>query len=476
MAASWRDLVSDGGEAVPRHYTPQPTADARRSIGYNSRIARQIGAFMTLAEEHAQRIRANRLLPVDRAWADEIIFPYYAGLNIRNLAHTVVRLLVPQAAAARLAASPLDAALWARYQGVRRVVLFLTDGLGWSLLHELIAQDAATAQIVADLQGEGTLTPITSIAPSTTAAALPAIWTGSGAAGTGLMGTRLLLREFGVLASMLHFRPLAGRFRSEALEDWGLDFETFLTPTTLGELLKTHRVETHLLLEKSLYGSGLSRLMHRGVKHIVPHIGYTDLWLMLRDLLRVTRREKAFVSVYWSGVDSLSHLHGAASEAALDHIRRQLGELRDVLHAERVGDGHTLFMLAADHGHTPVPQQLDLSLHPPIMEGLRCAPGGEERFTYLYLRHARYDAVRAYLDEALAEQVAVLEPSEALAAGLFGPEAPHPEAAARLGDLILAARDGWTIADRPRASTSSASRHGGLSAAEMLVPLLVRPM
>jgi hypothetical protein len=279
-----------------------------------------------------------------------------------------------------------------------------------------------------------------------------------------------------MLVSMLHFRPLVGRHRSEILEDWGLNFDNFMSTMTLGELLKTHRVDTYLLLEKSLYGSGLSRLMHRGVKRLVPHVGYTDLWLALRDVLRSTRRERAFVSVYWNAVDSLSHLYGALSEAAVDQIRRQLEALRDVLLAEGVGDGRTLFMLAADHGHAPVPEQIDLSSHRPLVEALRCGPGGEERFAYLYLRHASYDAVVDYVREHLAHQVAVVDPADALAAGLFGPDDAHPETAARLGDALLIAREGISIGDRPRQAPSTVSRHGGLSGAEMLVPLLLRPL
>ncbi|MEP0761286.1 MAG: hypothetical protein HRF48_00950, partial [Chloroflexota bacterium] len=47
----------------------------------------------TLAADLEQTILAHRPLDIDVSWASEIIFPYYAGLSIRNLAHTVVRLI-----------------------------------------------------------------------------------------------------------------------------------------------------------------------------------------------------------------------------------------------------------------------------------------------------------------------------------------------------------------------------------------------
>ncbi|MEB2288340.1 MAG: alkaline phosphatase family protein [Anaerolineae bacterium] len=430
-----------------------------------------------LAADLEQTILAHRPLDADVPWAGEIVFPYYAGLSIRNLAHTVVRLIGGAAANGRLGQSPLDARLWTPLDDrVRRAVLFITDGLGWRLLQEIMAEDAAVAQTVADLVGEGTLTPLTSIAPSTTAAALPAIWSGAGPAATGMVGTRLLLREFGVLASLLHFRPLSGRHRSEVLEEWGLDFETFLPVETVSEVLDARAIPTYALLQKDLYGSGLSRVMHRGVKRAVRHYGYTDLWIELRNLLHATRRNRCFISVYWGAVDGVSHLFGTVTEQAIAEARSQLRDLRDVLLGPGVGDRRTLFMLVADHGHSPVRERIDLSAHPPLAEALRCGPGGEGRFAYLYLRHDYRTSVRDYVREHLGDRLATFDPAEALRAGLFGPEAPHTETGPRLGDLTLVAREGVVIQEGPRAGFVSASRHGGLSAREMLVPLVMRMM
>lgn len=430
-----------------------------------------------LAAEFEQRILSHRPLALDVPWADEIVFPYYAGLSVRNLAHTVVRLIGGPETNGRLGQSPLDARLWAHLRDqIRRVVLFVTDGLGWRLLQTLLADDPATAQVVADLVGDGTLTPLTSVVPSTTAVALPSLWTGAGPAATGMVGTRVLLREFGVLATLLHYRPLAGKHRDEALEDWGLDFATFLPVETVAEALAARDVPTYVLLQKDLYGSGLSRVMHRGVRQVVRHFGYTDLWIELRNLLHTTRRNRCFVNVYWGAVDGISHLFGTVTEQAITEVRRQLEDLRAVLLSGGVTDRRTLFMLVADHGHAPVPDYLDLSQHPPVMDALRCGLGGEGRCAHLYLRHDYRDAVRAYVAERFGGQVAALTPSEALAAGLYGPEPVYGETGPRLGDLTLVAREGLTIGERPRPGNNSVSRHGGLSAREMLVPLLVRTL
>lgn len=430
---------------------------------------------MSLADTFEQTILTHRPLDIDAAWADEIIFPCYDGLSIRNLAHTAVRLLEGKPPTSPLGSSPLDPRLWEHVWGqAKRIVLFISDGLGWRLLQEIMAEDEATAQVVADLVGDGTLTPITSVAPSTTAAALPCIWTGTGAASTGLLGTVLFLREFNTLADLLKYRPVGGRGRHESLEDCGLDFDNFMHGITLGQWLGSRMIPTYLLQQKDLLGSGMSRLMHRGVDHPYRYYGYTDMWIGLRDLLRDTRGKRCFINVYWGAVDAISHLYGTVTEQSITEIRRQLSDLRDTLAADGIADGRTLFMLAADHGHTPIPDTIQIPDHPLLAEALRCGMGGEGRFRYLYLRHGYRDPVIDYMRAALGDQVTYLLPEDALAAGLFGPEALHPEAAARIGDLIVVARQGVTIVERPRGSLYPMSQHGGLSDREMLVPLLLR--
>lgn len=430
-----------------------------------------------LASSLERRILEHKPLSIDVPWADEIVFPYYDGLSIRNLAHTVVRLLNGHPSAGWLGTAPLDPALWEPLQGqVRRVVLFISDGLGWRLLQELIAGDGRFAQIIADLTGEGTLTPLTSIAPSTTAAALPAIWTGSSPIATGMVGTRVFLREFSTLVSMLHYAPVSGRHRADVLEDWGLDFGAFLPLQTLGEALSAHRIPSYLLLQKNLLGSGLSRLIHRGVQHVVRHSSYTDLWINLRDLLRQTRHQRCFINVYWDAVDSIAHLYGTVTEQALAEIARQLEDLRAVLAADGVADRQTLFVLVADHGHAEITTYVPISDHAPLIEALRCGLGGETRFRHLYLREGYREQVAGYLREQMSHQFVSVCPADAQAAGLFGSDPPHPEAAARLGDLTVIARQGVGLSEKQQGPLATPSRHGGLSAREMLVPLLMRPL
>jgi hypothetical protein len=102
---------------------------------------------------------------------------------------------------------------------------------------------------------------------------------------------------------------------------------------------------------------------------------------------------------------------------------------------------------------------------------LHILPTGEHRLMYLFTRPGTADEIRDYYDRTWPGQFIFLDPCEAAAKGLFGPGTPHPRLADRMGDLIAAARGAaylwWADKENPLIG-----QHGGLSAEEMIVPLL----
>ena len=48
---------------------------------------------MSIATTLENKIRQNRLLELDVDWQDEIIFPYYNGLSLQNVPHTIGAIL-----------------------------------------------------------------------------------------------------------------------------------------------------------------------------------------------------------------------------------------------------------------------------------------------------------------------------------------------------------------------------------------------
>lgn len=420
-----------------------------------------------------RRLRAYRPLALPAAWADELVFPFYDGLALPNVSQTVARLMGVELPGG----PPLDAAVWGgeTLDGqIDRVVVFLTDGLGYLWLRQAMADDPEVAALVGDLTGGRGPVPLTSVAPSTTVTALSTLWTGRVPAVHGMLGLRLHLREIAMLANILSYKPASGSHPDGILSQWGLPAEQFVPVPGLAELLAAAGVPTHSLLPYPLLGTGLSRILHRGIQHRHSHAGYSDLWPRLSDVLRATAGQRCYINVYWPAVDSISHQYGAYNRYVRFEIRQQLSALREVLAAPEARDGRTLVIILADHGQTDTPHELNLTTDAaarPIFDALRASFGGENRLPFLYLREGTKAAVIETLERDYADSLTWVEPAAALAAGLFGLDTPYAETPHRLGDLILIPRRGWKVSDSFM-RLDLVSLHGGLSDVEMLVPFL----
>lgn len=420
------------------------------------------------------RYRARRTFQPPAAWADEIIFPAYDGFSLANVPHTVAAALgapLPRSA-------PLDAALWVDAQPqVQRVVLILLDGLGYLYLRQLMAEDAELAAIVAELSPVDGLRPLTSVAPSTTAVALTSLWTGGAPGAHGMLGTSLFLREYSQICTVLFMRPTIGRYSMDALLQWGFKPDEFVPMPGLAQHLASHDLPTYQVQDRALHGTGLSRILHRGVGHPVGHISASDWPLRLRETLRQTRGQRAYISAYWPYIDTLGHYYGSHSHYTAAEIRAQLGMLRDLLRDPELHDGQTLLLITSDHGHEDALHSIDLAQHAhaaPIRAAQSFGATGDNRLALLHLRPGTLDSVTACLDEHFSEQITYISTDEAIASGFYGPQ-PHASGTrARLGDLILIPRAGWIIDDTSVGKLDLIGWHGGLSEWEMFTPLLTR--
>ena len=99
-------------------------------------------------------------------------------------------------------------------------------------------------------------------------------------------------------------------------------------------------------------------------------------------------------------------------------------------------------------------------------------PTAEARIAYAYVRAGRMQAARDALARDLPGKLVAVDTRQALDAGLWGPGPLHPEALARLGDLLLLATGDGYLADSTGEMPDFRGMHGGLTTDEMLVPSL----
>jgi hypothetical protein len=423
---------------------------------------------MTTATHLEKLIRENRLLNLPVKWTDEIVFPYYGGLSLRNVPHTVAAALgVPLADN-----SPLLDEVWqADVPQAERVIVFLMDGMGYKHLSMLVEEDEEIRQAVEDLSGGRGFVPLTSVAPSTTVVALSTLWTGGTPSETGMIGTLMFLNEISTLGNMLSFGPLAGTHAPDAFADWGLPPESIIQMEGLSEHLNKSEIPTYTLTKREYLGTGLSRILHRGIEHRQAHMGYSDMMLRVQDILKQTRGKRCYVGIYWEAVDAIAHAYGAHTHYTFNEIKQKLLALRDLLNKPEVQDGKTLFLLLADHGHYDSLEPIELKNDPTIMDAMTMSVYGDERHAYMQVRHGTLDAVKAQIDSAYADKLSYVDAETAINTGYLGTKL-SPVIRKRIGDLILLPRLGYIVSDPVLGTLPIVSRHAGLSDWEMLIPFM----
>ncbi len=399
---------------------------------------------------------------------DDLQAPAYAGGSIVNLPGSVAAALGAPSFGSAPLTTPGLADLAA---GARRVVVLLMDSLALHRFQEWLPDSPLWQRLMA----EGLLAPLTSIAPSTTAAALTALWSGATPAAHGITGYEMWLRDYNLVANMISYHPIAFRGQhGDLTTEAGFDPAGFLPLPTLDAHLAAQGIPTYTYHHHSIAYSSLSRMLFPAAER---QSFYTpaEFSLALRQRLEGEPGAPMYIWAYWSEVDTLSHVHGpdaAPPRAEFAHFSQALERylFNDLSPAARKD---TLFILTADHGglltRTGDPHYM-LRNHPALARRVLLW-AGENRLPFLYVRPGQLEAVREYIEKTWPNQFIVLESVNALHAGLFGPPPFHEDILTRIGDLVLLprgdaflwwhAREDWLV-----------GRHGGLHPEEMFVPLL----
>ena len=100
---------------------------------------------------------------------------------------------------------------------------------------------------------------------------------------------------------------------------------------------------------------------------------------------------------------------------------------------------------------------------------------GERRVAYCHVKPEQREAFEHYVGNELSDHVALHRASDVIERGWFGPGTPHPRLASRMGDYVLLMKGRSTIKDwlPGEKRYRQIGVHGGLSADEVMVPLVV---
>ncbi len=324
----------------------------------------------------------------------------------------------------------------------RQVVILVLDGLGW----EQFDDHREHMPTLATFEGGA----ITTVVPSTTATALTSITTGLTPGEHGLVGYRIDIG--GEVLNVLRWATSAGDARRKHEPNRVQPFAPFM-----GEPVA-------VVTKADFEHSGFTEAHLRGGR-LFGWRASSSLAVTVGELLRAG---EPLIYAYYDGIDKIAHERGFG-----DYYNAELGAADDLVEqlSAQLTEGAAL-LVTADHGQVVV----GTDLRAPAAEVLKLTRylSGEGRFRWL---HARPGSAEELLAVALAQHgdVAwVMSRQELIEGGWFG-SVVSPPIAARLGDVALIAKAPISFIDPADSGPFPLiCRHGSLTSAEMLVPLLAR--
>ncbi len=338
---------------------------------------------------------------------------------------------------------------------MQHVVMLVIDGLGYDYLRRRLPGGALAPSLKA---------PMTSVFPSTTTTAISTYLTADAPQQHGLTGWYVWLREIGIVASPLPFRTRAG---SRMLGTCGLKAETLFDRRPVFDRIER---DCFMVQPASLWDSPYTRA-HTGTAMVKP---FRTLKQMFGRIRRITAsRKPSFTYAYWPELDTLGHRRGMESDAALVHLEEIDGYVVELLDNLR---RDVCLLVTADHGFVDTDENswVQLSDHPELGQMLVAPLCGEPRAAYCYVDAHRERDFEDYVRERLSDCCELYPSEDLITRGYFGLGDPHPRLRERIGHYCLIMKKNYAIGDRlatEKHGKKMIGVHGGLSSAEMRVPL-----
>ncbi|WP_158056582.1 alkaline phosphatase family protein [Halorussus halophilus] len=386
---------------------------------------------------------------------DGYLFPDYGGYCFARVPQTIASVLGTD-----FGRTLPEDVLSAESTDSKNVLVVLVDGFGY----EQWRRERDHHPFLDRLTADSRVTPLTSIYPSETSAAIPTFHTGALPAEHGVVGWNIYEPTTDEEFEALPFQTKDG-------ETPKLPPEELLDAEPLYPELADAGVESHHVIPfpETLAGA---------TAHSYDSLG--EVPEKIEAALDASADSRSYCYCYLPQVDHAGHEYGTHSEG----YRQTVGDVFEMLEAAVSGiddetANETLLVVTADHGHvnTDPERNVDISEFEAVTAALKRHANdtpvkfsGSPRNLHLHLEgEESAERIAGLLREELDAKV--LTKADVLEMELCGSEASETFRR-RLGDVVVTHRNlGVWWADEEPDELELVGMHGGLTPEEMLVPL-----
>ena len=399
---------------------------------------------------------------------DRLLKPIYDDYSFGNIPNTAEYLLTGVRRGPLLPADCFGEA----YPRPDKVVVIFVDSFGWQFWQDYSARFRATSRVVES----GTLTPVSALFPTTTAASVSTMNLGVLPARHALYEWNIYIPAYGEVIQSLAFAPL-GRHGQDACVKKGYDPAKMLeVHETVHQRLARHGVRSVQFSNRSYAGSAYNSVASAGAD-VIRHGTLAEALVQLKEMLEQDA-DKAWLGFYWASIDTIAHIHGPGTTFHAAEIASFWSTFDAVF--RDVDSADTLYLFFADHGQVYADVRDTIYINERFPELTDCLPlsptgnpiypNGAPRDVFLHVRPERRDDVQATLQQGLDGIALVMPMDEALDQGLFGPGPVSLELRRRLGDILILPFQGHFVWWRERGVMANTfnGHHGGLAPDELI--------
>ncbi len=338
----------------------------------------------------------------------------------------------------------------------KNIVLIVLDGMGTDMMERNLSPMSFLRRNFTE--------NLTSVFPSTTAAAMTSYYTGLSPNEHGWLGWSLFFKEFcrtvDIFTNLDSYTktPVASANAAEFV----MPYETIyrdIADSIIGD------VQPFTVTNEKV------TIAEKGDIHKTA-----DTFERVCELIKMIcmSNQNTFTYVQWNSPDDIAHKDGVTGEktaAALKSINKQLEVLcKDLT--------DTLVIVSADHGMKDITEEIKINYIPDIMECLVIPPFVESRAAACFVKNDRRTDFERAFHNHLGNDFILLSKNDILTKGILGDGRTHPKITDFIGDYMICA-----IADKSvkyltlntKPKPPHAADHGGLTEEEMIIPLIIIP-
>ncbi|MBV6397293.1 MAG: hypothetical protein HFACDABA_02903 [Anaerolineales bacterium] len=355
------------------------------------------------------------------------------------------------------------------------VVFCLVDGFGWRFVERF-----QEAPFIKRLARDGTLEKLTSQFPSTTAAHVTTIHTGLPVGESGVYEWFYYEPQLDRVITPLLF-SFAGDKARDTLKGH-IDAKKLYPKQTLYNQLRNDGVESHVFGIRDYTPSTYSNIVMKGAT-LNSFKTLSEALINLRLLLE-RQTKPTYVNLYFDKIDGLCHEYGPNAPQVEAEIETFLLIMEHYFTRIFPQGKRILFLMTADHGACEVDPRATTFLN----TDARCAgverflktnrggelivPAGSARDMFLYVKDDLLDEAQDFLARRLEGRAEVVQVSDLIKEGYFGPTL-SPEFRGRVGNLVILSKryeaTWWYVKDK--FEQRYYGHHGGLTPQEMEIAL-----